>query len=233
MAKEPRAGTVKTRLCPPLTPRQAAQLYHAFLADTVERAVGTGSEVVVHGTCETPEALEARRMLETLEDGHLGRICSEAGARLVAQVQGHLGARMQAAIASELAECPRVVVIGADSPDLPLDRIAQSVEALRDVDVCLGPARDGGYYLLAARIVPTAILGSDIPWSSEAVLSASRERLETEGIEYAELDPWDDVDDAASLQRLVRRMAPEGAELGDAKDDLARTRSALASIGLC
>lgn len=217
MAKEPQVGRVKTRLCPPLTPDQACCLYDAFLFDTLDRLGELGVPVCVYGTSTDGDA-------RPLAEGRLGEICRATGAELHSQVQGHLGARMQAAFGEQLRLSARVVVVGADSPDLPVGRIGEAVGALQDAEICLGPAGDGGYYLIAARMVPTALLGADIPWGTGGVLEATRRCCENAGLVHVELARWDDVDKPDDLRRLVERLDANRAE------SLVRTRSVLAGL---
>ena len=211
MAKEPRAARVKTRLCPPLAPDEAAQLYEAFVADTLAALSSAGHSLRVYGADPPMSRLTA--------------LTAAVGADLEAQCDGDLGRRMAVAMAAELARAERVVVVGADSPDLPTERIAEAFAALDSVDVCIGPATDGGYYLLAAkRRVPLEALGTDIPWSTERVLQATRERLRIAGIKHTELDLWRDIDDYGDLARLMTALADS------ATPALTRTRAVLRGL---
>ena len=211
MAKEPEVGRVKTRLCPPLEPAEAARLYEAFLADTLERLAGVGLPLRVYGT-------------GTLTD-RLATLSRAAGAELRSQCDGHLGQRMGAAIEQELREAERVVVVGADTPDLPVERIEEALAALEQAPVCLGPASDGGYYLLAARErVPHEILGPDIPWGSAGVLDSTRAGLSAAGTEYVEIRSWCDVDEVADLIRLRERLE------ADVSMELPHSRSVLSEL---
>jgi rSAM/selenodomain-associated transferase 1 len=211
MAKEPEAGQVKTRLCPPLEPAQAASLYEAFLADTLKRVTQVGHPLRVYGAGSSMD--------------RLGDLSRAAGADLKPQCAGHLGQRMAAAIQQELREFERVVVLGGDTPDLPIERIEDAVVALDKTPVCLGPATDGGYYLLAARDrVPHEILGADIPWGTPGVLDSSRAALSAAGTSYVEIGSWCDVDDVGDLTRLRERLAE------DASIEVPHSRAALREL---
>jgi rSAM/selenodomain-associated transferase 1 len=211
MAKEPRAARVKTRLCPPLAAEEAARLYEAFVADTLDAVSSPGHCLRVYGA-DPPMA-------------RLAVLAAAVGAELALQCGGDLGRRMAVAMAAELARAERGVVVGADSPDMPTERIAEAFAALDSVDVCIGPATDGGYYLLAAkRRVPVEALGADIPWSTDKVLEATRERLCSAGINHTELDYWRDIDDYGDLERLMAALADSGTPA------LSRTRAMLGGL---
>lgn len=211
MAKEPEPGRVKTRLCPPLAPVLAAALQEAFIADLLERLGGCGCPIRLYG------AGDAMPRLADLARRH--------GVELVSQCPGHLGVRMLAALQTELRRARRVAVLGADSPDLPLHLVEAAFEAVDRSDICLGPASDGGYYLLAVkRRVPHVALGADIPWGTDRVLAATRAALATEGLGCLELDAWSDVDDVDGLRELMDRLAAAEAPT------LATTREVLAAI---
>lgn len=208
MAKEPRPGRVKTRLCPPLAPDEAARLYEAFVEDTLGGLGAVDHSLRLYGADPPMTRLAA--------------LAKAFGVPLATQCVGDLGRRMAAAMQAEFASAERVVVIGADSPDLPAERINEAFAALDRVDVCIGPATDGGYYLLAAkRRVPVEVLGSDIPWSTDGVLIATRARLRAAGTQFRELEHWSDVDEYDDLERLMTALADS------ATPALIRTRATL------
>jgi uncharacterized protein len=141
-AKVPEPGRVKTRMCPPLSPIQAAGLYSAMLDD------------VLHATAEF-----ARRLgLEAVLALHPGVASGQwgdrvpRGYRIIAQRGDSLAERMANAVdevAAEAAPGQRPILLrGSDSPALPLDRLIQALRALKDHDIALSPDRDGGYSLL-------------------------------------------------------------------------------------
>ena len=208
VAKAPRAGASKTRLCPPLRPPQAARLAEAFLLDTVALARRAGCRVRV--ICR--DAAEQATLERIVADAP---VCVQAGAGL--------GAALESAFSRGLADgAAAVAVLGADSPTLPPARVREAFAALaRGADVALGPSDDGGYYLLAARALhPT--LFRDMAWSTSTVAQVTLERCRAAGLRPYLLPRWYDVDDVASLVRLR-------AELARAPVDVApRTRSELA-----
>ncbi len=186
-AKEPVAGQVKTRLIPPLDASQAAELYRASLEETVARMSA--------GPWRTVLFYAGRRAYFA----H-----SFPGLLLQPQRGGDLGSRMAQALRFLLSRGQRAILVGADSPDLPLAHVQQAFAELQSKDVVLAPAADGGYILIGERRHQPELF-RDIPWSTPAVLSATRTRTLELGIACAEVSPWEDIDDFPSLQRLLLR----------------------------
>lgn len=206
MAKGPQPGRTKTRLVPPLTPGQAAALSAAFLRDVTENIAAAGRQAAIEGfIAYAPAGTEA------LFDGHLA-----AGTRLVL-ADGGIAAppRVQALGRSLLhavrSLCARgfgaVCLLNADSPTLPTAFLLEAAAALArpGARVVLGPAEDGGYYLIGMT-APHAHLFEDIAWSTHRVAAQTRERARALGVDLVELPPWYDVDDAASLARLLASL---------------------------
>jgi rSAM/selenodomain-associated transferase 1 len=119
-----------------------------------------------------------------------------------AQADGDLGARMAAAIAAQRARgASRVVVVGTDCPAVDAARVAAALARLDEVPCVLGPALDGGYYLIGeAAELPVF---SDMPWGTGEVLAATRARLRAAGLAWAELAPERDIDTADDLVALA------------------------------
>jgi rSAM/selenodomain-associated transferase 1 len=201
MAKAPRPGKVKTRLSPPLTPQQAAQLNVSFLQDTAENlaAVGHAAALISY----TPVGDEG------LFEGLLPEAFS-----LVAQRGDAFGERLLGA-AQDILACGygSVCLIDSDSPTVPREAYEQAVaELARPGDrVVLGPTADGGYYLIGMKRAHAAVFDR-ISWSTEKVYAETCERALEAGIELVELPLWYDVDDAATLKilqaELLGGMAP-------------------------
>ncbi|MFP6663560.1 MAG: TIGR04282 family arsenosugar biosynthesis glycosyltransferase [Deltaproteobacteria bacterium] len=188
-ARLPEAGRVKTRLARTLGDALTADLYAAFITDLLaELSDGPWSfRVAVAGE---PAAFAARF-------GLAAGVC-------VAQSGEGLGARMEAAfcVALEQEGFARCILVGSDLPQLARAPVAQAAAALAlgASDLVLGPALDGGYYLIAmAR--PQAVF-ADIPWSTAAVLARTRERARGLGLRCALLDEDFDIDTEADLMRL-------------------------------
>jgi hypothetical protein len=208
VAKAPRAGEVKTRLCPPLAPDEAAALHHAFLGDTVELVAGMSG------------ARGALVFTPAVDEGYFSGL-APAFVR-VAQQGRDLGARLHHAFGALFATgAPAVVAIGADAPTLPAMFIADALARLTDrhADVVLGPTDDGGYYLVGMTRVHPALFDA-IPWSTPAVLDTTLARADEVGLDVSLLPSWFDVDLPADLGRLE-------SSLGDSSVSAPRTRAML------
>ena len=204
MAKYPAPGRVKTRLAAALGAERACALYRAFILDLADRLAALPYEVIwSYDPAQAPFAALVPH------------------ARCVPQVDGDLGARMGHAVAAAFAEqAAPVVVLGADVPHVPVSCIEEAV-AVVPGRVVLGPAEDGGYYLIAlARPVPELFGG--VPWGGADVLAATRARAERLGLATDLLAPTFDVDESADLARL--RVLLDGGAVA-----LPRTAALLAS----
>lgn len=211
VAKSPRSGHVKTRLCPPLSRAQAALLHAAFLRDTVEhlRHLEDVELVVAY----TPP--EDRGLFEAM--------CP--GTALIPQGDGDLGARLGILFEMLYARgFAAVLAVGADSPTLPLAFVRTACLLLdrSDVDLVIGPADDGGYYLIGLKQMELALF-RDIPWSTDRAYTVTMARAAEAGLRPACLPTWYDVDRAADLERLARDL-----DAGSAP----HTRAQLARLGL-
>jgi len=182
MAKEPVPGRVKTRLVPPCTPRQAAALAEAALADTL------------HAVLAAPAC---RRVL--VLDGKPGPWLPP-GFDVVPQCGGGLDERLAAAFA--VVSGP-ALLIGMDTPQLTPALLAVDWEA---ADAWFGPAADGGFWGLGLRR-PDAALVRGVPMSTADTGAAQRARLHAAGLRVAELPRLRDVDTAADAV-AVARQAP-------------------------
>ena len=98
------------------------------------------------------------------------------------------------------------MIIGTDSPGLPEQRILAATESLLTHDAVIGPADDGGYYLLGLTRSPPGLLDA-LPWSSEHTRSETLHRLQGSGFSTTQLEPWFDVDVPADLRRLSKLLA--------------------------
>jgi rSAM/selenodomain-associated transferase 1 len=191
-AKVPEAGRVKTRLCPPLTPAQAAALYDAFLRDALDRYRAWGAEAGV-----------AIRL-------HLAgaAIVSEGlvpdGVDVLPQRGADLGERMlRAFVQAFAAGHDRAVVVGTDHPTLPLAFFDLALNALDDpLTAVLGPSDDGGYYLLGLNDVAPDLF--DMAYSHPRVFTDTLERVMEMDMTPVVLPPHYDVDDGPALARLLQ-----------------------------
>ena len=203
-AKPPLAGRVKTRLGISLGREEAARLYACFLQDAAETAralslARPGVALVCEWALEQDESLDEFPLADWLPGAYLHR----------AQTGADLGARMAAALGRCLVSGRRAVLIGTDFPDLPDDVLFGAFEKLESRDgpeITLGPAADGGYYLIGMkRFVPEIFI--DIPWSTNEVLSRTMERAGALGIGTSLLPEWRDVDDEDDLEALKSRLS--------------------------
>ena len=184
IAKEPVAGLAKTRLVPALGEVGAARAAAAMLADTLVAVRATGADPWL---CFTPAG--ARERLQRLAPGF----------RLLAQAAGDLGDRLAACLADLLAAgADRVAIVGADTPHVPPASYRQAFALLDQADVVLGPALDGGYYLVAARAArPELFVG--VPMGTGAVLAETLARAAHAGLAVALLPPLRDLDRVEDL----------------------------------
>jgi rSAM/selenodomain-associated transferase 1 len=222
-AKAPIPGEVKTRLCPPLTPDEAATLHGSFVLDILERttlAVAT-LHLPFHRylACAPSSALAFFKVMEERQ-----------GVKLIDQVGDDLGARMQHAFETMFEKgYHRVCIVGTDVPSLPLDHYQQALALLETNDLVLGPALDGGYYLIGlTRAAPE--LFTRIPWSTDRVLTLTQERATTLGLNTALLPQWRDVDTLEDLQALIASSALDAKKPKNDQSFSSRTAGALQLI---
>jgi len=198
MAKAPSAGSVKTRLTPPLTYEEASMLSACFLRDTANNIQSLGAAQRAHGVIVyTPV---------TASEAFNGLV--PAGFQLLAQRGESLGDRLLNATKDLLARgYDSACLINSDSPTLPPAILASAIEALEpDGDrLVLGPAEDGGYYLIGLKSAHP-ILFDRIFWSTSEVLAHTIERARHISLEVVMLPRWYDVDDAATLDRLCTEL---------------------------
>jgi hypothetical protein len=191
-AKEPRPGRVKTRLAASVSPEWAALVADAFLRDIMDRVLLVkAAKVLCYAPCESRSFFAS---------------CVTPHFTLTAQSEGDLGSRMAAFFGDQFqAGAGPVVVVGSDSPTLPVAFIEEAFAALGNVDVVLGPATDGGYYLVGcARHVPRIFDG--IPWGTSAVLAATVRQTAANGYRLVLLPPWYDVDTLDDWRMLAGHL---------------------------
>jgi uncharacterized protein len=183
VAKEPMPGKVKTRLCPELSPADAAGLYRCFLLDRIrEISTLTG---VDRGIAYTPE-----EALETFS------ALAGDGFELFPQRGDGLGERLNNIFLDKLGQgYDAVAIVDSDSPDLPNSMVKESLWLLlsKQAEVVFGPCHDGGYYLVGMRKAHPALFRG-IPWSTGDVLSVSLEKAGELGLNVRLLSSWNDLD---------------------------------------
>jgi rSAM/selenodomain-associated transferase 1 len=200
MAKVPRSGRVKTRLVPPLTPDQASALSECFLRDvaaTIATAAAT-DHARIQGVAVYLADGEDQDFRQVLPREFL----------LLAQRGEHLGERLfHAAVDLLEAGFHSVCLVNADSPTLPSSLLCEAVLALQAPGdrVVLGPASDGGYYLIGLKRAHRRLF-EEISWSTSSVFAQTIERARELSLEVHRLAEWYDVDDRASLRLLCREL---------------------------
>jgi rSAM/selenodomain-associated transferase 1 len=192
-AKWPTAGTVKTRLAARWGDEWVARVAEAFLRDTLTRLARIPARRVVAFTPENTRAAFTN--------------LTGVGFDLFPQGEGDLGRRLEGFFAHQWESgADAVVVVGADSPTLPLEYIERAFAELERADVVLGPACDGGYYLLGCRqVVPSLFAG--IAWGSASVLADTIAALAETSWRLAVLPPWYDVDTPDDWAMLCGHVA--------------------------
>ncbi|MDR3739586.1 MAG: TIGR04282 family arsenosugar biosynthesis glycosyltransferase [Terracidiphilus sp.] len=224
MAKAPRAGKVKTRLSPPLTMQQCAELNICFLRDTTrniaEVALTSPSAGMV---CYTPAGDE--EAFDGLLPARFALICqrgSSFGERLLCAAQDILACGFGS-----------VCLIDSDSPTLPASALAEAVRQLNEPGdrIVLGGSDDGGYYLIGLKQAHARVF-EEIAWSTSRVYAETVERVHEIGAPLVELPLWYDVDDAETLDtvsnELLRNCPPPFA--GTSGYDAHETRCFLAKL---
>jgi hypothetical protein len=195
MAKAPRPGAVKTRLCPPLTPRRAAALGRCFLLDRIAQVRRLARAVPVLGYAPARQGSLFRRLAPDFA--------------LVPQRGPDLGARLASVLETLLDRGhAAALAIDADTPTLPTRTLQRAVDlaASGEADVVLGPAEDGGYYLIGVRALHRGLF-TGIPWSSPGVLAATLARARAARLRSVCLPAWFDVDTPGDLARLRAALA--------------------------
>ena len=195
-AKAPIPGQVKTRLCPPLTPDEAATLHGSFVLDTLERTKAAVIRLKLpfdrYLACTPSSTLVFFKIMEERQ-----------AVTLIDQEGEDLGTRMHGACETLFKRgYHRILIIGTDVPSLPLDYYKQALLLLEKHDLVLGPSLDGGYYLIGLN-KPTPILFENIPWSTDRVLALTREKADSVGMSTALLPEWRDIDRIEDLLALI------------------------------
>ena len=196
-AKAPQPGTVKTRLHSRLSADDATELYRCFLKDTLLLMDSVPqTEVVIS---YTPKGGE--RYFDGIHSGKLGNL---GNLRMLAQRGESFGDKLHHAFEELFGEgFDSVVIIDADSPTLPRDYLMEAFDELARPGerAVLGPAEDGGYYLIGLRR-PHRRLFEQITWSSDRVLSETLDRAREIALNVSLLPMWYDVDDYPTFERL-------------------------------
>jgi len=194
MAKAPRVGHAKTRLVPPLTAEDAATLSACFIRDAAENIATAAKQAAIDGyiAFAPPDAEDEFQPLLPPET------------RLLPSRRPGLGASLYDAAADLLAAgYGSVCLVNSDSPTLPTSILVAAAQALSPPGdrLILGPAEDGGYYLIGLKQAHRHLF-EDIAWSTPQVRAQTEERGREIDLATTMLPAWYDVDDIASLRRL-------------------------------
>lgn len=193
MAKQPRAGKTKTRLCPPFTPESAALLYEALLKDTLALA-GSLESVQLAVAISPPESSTYFEQI------------TPPGTLLI-PVEGHtIGVCLERSLMSLFERgYQKALALNTDGPSLPRKYLVQAIGLLDEHDLVLGPGEDGGYYLVGLK-QPCPAIFEDIPWSTSQVLPRTLAQADRQRLRTALTPPWYDVDSQADVQRLLTEL---------------------------
>ena len=199
VGKAPEAGLTKTRLVPPLTAHEAAELYRAFLLDAIDLALRVGSErlSVVHPRGAAPGLNQLLPPVVHLleQPGH------GLGDALTFAFERHFQSGFE-----------RVVLIGSDNPTLPAELVEQAFAALETYDLSIGPSADGGYYLIGLRQAHLSLF-QGIDWSTPRVYAQTLARARALNLREHAVAEWYDVDSPDDLERLQLELRSTGERL--------------------
>lgn len=213
-ARFPQPGRAKTRLIPAVGPERAA----AIQRELTRRTLAQAHRLSARQPCQ----VEVRYSGGTPEQMH--DLYGLGGTNCRPQTGGDLGARLEAAVLAAFEEgARRVVVIGTDCPELSDEHLLAAFQGLENAEVAIGPALDGGYYLIGLRRDVPGIF-RDVDWSTERVLEQTLARCRVARCRVHRLVPLADVDHPEDL--LILRRLPGGvdAELPE------RTRGVLSIV---
>lgn len=191
-AKAPVEGRVKTRLAADVGGPRAVEIYRAIGRSTLDALRGGSYRLIVFGSPADPDSL-------TSIADWLGR----DGIEVRAQSDGDLGRRMAKATEDVLTEAAAVVIVGTDIPGIDEAIVTEAFRRLRDHDVVIGPATDGGYYLVGLSS-PRPELFEGIEWSTSLVLPQTLDRIAGRGLSVALLEEKTDVDTVDDLSAAFR-----------------------------
>lgn len=217
MARYPEAGKVKTRLAHTIGNEQSARLYHAFLRDLARRFVG--QRYRLHWAYTPPE-VDYQAFVNTL--------IPRQGQPMIcfAQQGPDFAARLLHAFrwTSERG-FDQTILIGSDSPQISLATVEHAISALEDADVVLGPADDGGYYLIGMRGPHDVFSG--IPMSTSIVSQMTIETAQHQGLIVRLIEQLFDIDELPDLLRLARLLEADSTLAPATATELVTIRSVL------
>lgn len=213
MARAPVPGRCKTRLAAAIGDAAAARLYAAMIADSIDAYSRAGAKRNVVIAAPEHEGLRALQAVVPRS----WEVISQAG--------GELGERLANAFRALQTEGAAVVLVGSDSPTVPIQPIAEAFDRLHGSGRALiGPTDDGGYYLIGLTTLELEIV-RHIPWSTHRVLETTLAGCAALSLTAELLPRWYDVDDAKDLERLCAELLQQPARAP-------RCAAALRALGL-
>ncbi len=193
MMKYPEAGKVKVRLAQSIGEEAASSLYRAFIQDTL--TIVQSLDVPFHIAVQPPESQE--QFAEWLGTSY----------KFFHQEGKNLGERLQNGFETMFKKGYRqVIALASDCPDLPIEILQSAVSSLQTHKVVIGPAPDGGYYLIGFShdlFIPNAF--RNMLWSTEAVFQETLSRVELETNKVHVLPEWQDIDTRSNLQEFYKK----------------------------
>ena len=193
-AKNPVPNQVKTRLVPPLSPEQAATLYTAFLTDWCE-VLAKLSDVDLTIAYTPAEAHSDLQVLIGDDVLYIPQMGADLGERLASATQW----------ATEHGYT-KILLVGSDSPTLPIAYVSKAFTLLDSRDITIGPSTDGGYYLIGFSAMNIAMtvpfIFEEIAWSTADVFQQTVTRIQSRKVTLGLLPPWYDIDTAEDLAFL-------------------------------
>lgn len=188
-SKTPEIGRVKTRLIPELGEHRALDLYKFLLAHTIETvALSQLGDVFID-------------CMPSHEHPLFKHYQQQYGVMLRQQQGNNLGDRMFNAIQKTLIDYESCILIGSDCLEISKEILQKTLKELQEADLVLGPAHDGGYYLIAANKIDGQLF-NNIPWGTDAVLFETRHRLQQLEYRWTELCTLTDIDTYDDLVQL-------------------------------
>jgi uncharacterized protein len=205
MIKTPRDGFSKTRLCPPFSPEEAADISRCFLKDT--------SATIESLRREDPDVVGVAVYTPVGTESELAQLLPP-GFKMVAQRDTDFGSRLSAAVQDLFSfGFGAVCLTGSDSPTLPIPYLREMAASLKESNerMVIGPSTDGGYYAIGMR-GPHGRLFEEITWDADRVYDQTIERANEIALPAVTLPAWYDVDNKLSLERLLSELFPERAK---------------------
>ena len=193
MAKVPRAGNVKTRLQPYLSPDKCVLLSEAFLEDAIDKAQSLTNDLIISFSPNSE-----RDYFTKFENNKF---------TLLVQKGENLGEKMFNAFQFAFIQgSDAIVMIGTDSPTFPAKFIGQAFKSLKNSDAVLGETEDGGFYLIGLRTLPKEIF-ANIEWSSPKTFRQTTENITNSSLKISFLPIWYDIDFPEDLIKLRKDLS--------------------------